>query len=618
MAMIRQQLYLFIIFFVIICTLYSCEYDPNGVFEQQVESPSLPLHSEEGFSFYNKLINDTIYVHFYEFRMYYSCPEEGRRVMGARYSVNGGSMMELDKDFVRVELELYELNEGINTIRVELAFNSGTKSIADLSEVEFVSEVYEFKVFKIPMYSSIANTLSTSIEDGALKLSWRPYEYIDFDYYEILYTAHIKDQNQTYYYDENYYEGLNKGYELSVFAGGREVSTYTRRATYPLPPLWYEEEDGGYRFYWNKTKFPKADIKYVVGGMYSSTVWFESENLNDTSFFIKDLPFGRSLEFNLNFIGTGADYEDGMEGSKVTNIAVGETTPIEVINKNRFYNKETGQVVVYFNYNFAIYDESTNRVVKEAYINDYARSYFYGAPWALSQNGKKIVGVNSDYVLRLDPEALETERIISLQEFKEKAGLGYGYYFKRVIADEIGNYYIIISDYRSWYTLYRYNEHSEEVTQITMEENYGLSLSDSEVSADGKFIILNSGLCAIEGNTCSLVYGLGEGHFLPEEQTVLFFNNAVYNKKKEVRYLDLESMQIDEQLSFNIFQLDSYSLNFKYAIGTKNYYDQNPSIIDLETGKVLQELNVTDAYSICMLANSYIYGYAGRRMAVLE
>jgi len=618
----NHQLYRLLGLLILVLSLGACDYEPEGIYELETAEPSLPHNMLDGFSFNNTVINDTVYVHFYDLRFYYTCPDDDRELLGASYAINGGPQTKVDHPYSsQFEISLYQLQSGINTITVELLFNSGTGSLADQVRAEYITTQKDISVYKVSSYSNAAASLKSSVVDGALKLEWSPYEYpdYDFDYYEILNHAHIDDVNQSTYICNYYYESLNLEYELNIYAGNRVVGTNAVRVNHPLPQLHYEERANGFYFYWNKSKFYKADFKYVVGGGYYN-VWFESSNKNDTTFMLTDVPFGRSLDFNLVFLPTITEYNYRYEGSMITELAAGQPVPVELYNTNRLMDKKTGQVVIYSGNHHTVYNEIQNSIVKEAYTSDYPSSSNYGAPWASSQNGEYIAGHCNSHLLNLNINTLQTERLISLEEMRKLTGLSYRYYFKWCIPDDNGLLYVCLVDNTSGhmnYELIRYNPETNSAIFLTLDNHWLLNTSRPQVSGNGKYIYLRDALFAIDDTQCTPVIESTEVHFIPNKQEAICFDYSGTNGQRQVRYLDLNTLTFDEQRTLEFDQFQCYSLDFKYAVVMVNASDPTPSLINLETGELVKQLdNITAIHDVFLLANDYLYGYSGRRMSL--
>lgn len=323
----------------------------------------------------------------------------------------------------------FQFDQTFLPFRMEIVTSSGTNSLADklgaealLFQVEKVVWVEKSPPVKININSII-------LENGNLKISWDRYPKINFKSYVIrkvvfseqfraptlseLFT--ITDRNQTSFIDPNYIGGDAQYYIESYItsytaAEFGDVYAYNHERSEVVA---FETIGSSLKVSWKRPAFFNAFEQYRLSpsdDLHDS--FFASKDIQDTTFVIDDLGFGRSMELQLNTTphnahGGGGPVDDFYATYK--EVYLGEKMqPYDIL----FETKNNGRVYFYKNNYLYVANDGEAKPydsleVKLNFI-DWAPSF------GMSADGQLLYIGTGTSIQQLDPQTLDFVKEISV------------------------------------------------------------------------------------------------------------------------------------------------------------------------------------------------------------
>lgn len=209
-----------LIFLLAICTgliLYGCRYEPDGEFFEEVDDRrvSLPgIHLDE----VNGIIALNERTHF-SYKVATSQQLIETKVFFGDQEIED-SHSQYNSSFT---LDPKNYEEGRYSLKVVTATGSGTGSLADKLEAEYVQAEETWTV--IIERPKPVNITTVIIDSGSIRLEWeayKPLEFEAFSHYEIAYDGHyggilatIEDPTITSFYDSTFFYGTRE-YQVNV------------------------------------------------------------------------------------------------------------------------------------------------------------------------------------------------------------------------------------------------------------------------------------------------------------------------------------------------------------------------------------------------------------------
>jgi hypothetical protein len=343
----------------------------------------------------------------------------------------------------------FQFADGFYEFTMQIITNSGTNSLAD--NLGYEALLFEVKktvwVEKSPPQK--INIISAERVNGNLVLKWEKYPKINFQKY-LLYkrvlseeTRHpsvaelytISDRNQTTFIDPTYIGGEAIYYMVSQIttssatAQGDFFNHYTERAKIKQ----VNAIGGQVELKWSKPKFYNAFQKYWLRKTADyANPFFQSTNINDTTFVTTSLGFGKSVELELNTVPVLAHSGGGPSTamySTYKEVFVGENFP----EHDAVFSNAAKHVVYYYNDGF-LYVANEGEIIPYASVQvTLNESVNHRHSFGLSRDGQLLYVGTSDMLIQLNPVTLE---VVSSQALSDILAIADVYPYAIAVGDQ--------------------------------------------------------------------------------------------------------------------------------------------------------------------------------------
>ncbi len=258
-------------FFLILGTVASCLPDDGTKNFVNVNKNVAPIYaaatyySYDNFEFYQA--KDTLWVsNAVYLKLYYGY------VFDYEVSINGNTFVPFgNKQQQYVTISKSDLSSTNNVVSIKQRIKSGTGSLADRENTEYIEYTSHF-VLTVDTAPFVPQITSVVLQDGTVKVTWKPYARSDFQSYEVgkivedLYGTYyqgfeIKNQSQTSFIDSTYVGGTTN-YKIIVHNGSDNYSApFAFSVPYSLN-LKLEKNGTNFRLSWTAPPFYKNVKSY--------------------------------------------------------------------------------------------------------------------------------------------------------------------------------------------------------------------------------------------------------------------------------------------------------------------------------------------------------------------
>lgn len=594
-----------------ISMISSCEYEPKGAYIQDIPEPSVPENVSIGLT--DIAENEIIWVRNRDLEIVCSPNLQGHDVLEMTVSLNGGDEVNMGiSDQYRFKFELNQLSIGLNTVKVSMVINSNTKSIADLLHVEGYVFSKTFQIQRIPENTNNFSSLSSTIENGQLKVSWDPYPYPDFSYYLVNNQLVYEDPNQAYSICAEYVESTHDWISVDVYSGYHKVAELGFYPYYPQPDFTVEQDGDKFIFTWPKTKFYNAPIKYVIRDHSPYTpdkIWFQSSNVNDTTYVMTNPPFGVDFEVELVYLPQKESVESNKSGVYKTNLSYGESTPELLQGNLRLYDMGNKRLYCFNHDSRAMYDETSNQIVTKQ--DGYSWYNF-----TLSPNGEFLLGVDYYSMVRYNASTLESEPVDYWDNIKAHLNLDAKYWMLWADIDNHNNLYLcIFRNYPRDYQLIKYDIANNQCSRINITDNQDLFGDNHAISKDGAFAILDGYLYELQDLNATKIIDLGNAHFFDAERKVVSSYAENFDEPSRLRVYDLGRKTFDQTIDITVPRFYSFSPTGEYGLVNLDESEEELAILSLNTGEVVYKCPGGKGDACFLLSGDYLYGGNSKRIS---
>jgi len=255
----------YLVLLIVIFSVTACEYK----LEEENFVKIVPPDSTRQFSLNLGDQSDTVYV-FMTSSVHYNFNTDGLKVISLKFSMDDKTWERTSAEGT-IDISPNNFTEGFHKLTAELYTNSGSGSIADLSNAEGYYVKKEWTVLvqvlnapNLTMYENIS-------ENGFLKITWDKCDQLNFDSYIITlpdYSKHIiADKDSNFFVDTMYVCG-EQNYKLTcvVLADKNSISNTEFTVNNVVPEILFEEKGlDSLKVFW---KSPKYKCKYYLEEQY--------------------------------------------------------------------------------------------------------------------------------------------------------------------------------------------------------------------------------------------------------------------------------------------------------------------------------------------------------------
>ncbi len=340
-----KQIYNTIVFLLFII-LSSCEYEPNGIFErnlnQNVTAPDiqtieLDLSQNE----------DTVELIYR--RVYFNFKSTNQAIRWVKFYINDSLVGTVNSGNSYYDLNYNFSNNGYYKLKLEIFTNSGTGSIADSLGAE--GFLFTTKQWIVRVHDTHFYTLTSSVSDGFLKLRWiKPSidipEFIIYkSNYEIGRTSSCEFIDKGYVGEGGlyrvFYVSNNDDGQLATYGAVEIPNEMNIKFSY--------DTDNNYFVSWENLKYYAAVDSIILlskDGSYTPYDIIKTTDISKEGFDIPKKFFGQYRQFHLvlipkypNPLYSQTKYPYSVFGSSRYDFMIGYHSPI-FNNFNRISNSE--------------------------------------------------------------------------------------------------------------------------------------------------------------------------------------------------------------------------------------------------------------------------------------
>lgn len=231
------------------CLLFSCEYDNNPIFEENLAPPKDEVELEIELS--HVLPNNVIYIYEYT-KLTYKIDSKGKDILDFKVSIDAHAEIDGNNIYLRPLAD-----NSVRKLTFDIQLKTHTGSIADRLGYEKYVGKYEYNVKFVKLEEDFKiNLRGGKSKEGYLQLNWDEPKFDNAKLlkYELIFvdditkereTHIITDPKQTSFIDENYTWGY-KTYELRTYYKNNDINYESLKIDY-FSPEYY-----GFK---NETKF---------------------------------------------------------------------------------------------------------------------------------------------------------------------------------------------------------------------------------------------------------------------------------------------------------------------------------------------------------------------------
>jgi len=241
-------------FFIFIIVFFSsCIYESRDIYENPVNThPTAPQITNLELN----VNSDTLWVYGNQkLKYHFKSSNEKQDILGLKIYMDGVICDSVMSDNGEFNILQSALSEGIHQMNILLYTKSGTGSIADRLNAESILLTKKWVV----MADYSKKNVTSSIENGYLKLHWERYKNLDLKSYKIQYSGETKND---YYVDSLYY-GAQRTFNVTVEKTNGDIITWGSLvvAENIAKPELKISADNTYYITWHKSPYYNS-IKY--------------------------------------------------------------------------------------------------------------------------------------------------------------------------------------------------------------------------------------------------------------------------------------------------------------------------------------------------------------------
>ena len=294
--------------------LYSCEYEPNGVYNRTVNQNVTPPHIQ---TVELNLTDDSVYL-YADKEVNFKFISDNQAIRTVRLLIDGRENSRVNSESGTFIINCNQLSEGIHSMEIEVFTGSGTGSIAESLGAEgFISS--KSWVLTIDKYYNL--DINTTAKNGLLHITWSKYRASDFKEYIIYKHGNFSDDQEikrttTTEFIDSTYVGERSWYRIKVNTQNNTIaSDYNYFLEADLPKVYFSVEDSNrYTVKWTKSKFYNAVDTFLILQRPEGSYDFENRvkstrNPSDTMYRVIKAGFGDILYFRLRLVPRRINYQ---------------------------------------------------------------------------------------------------------------------------------------------------------------------------------------------------------------------------------------------------------------------------------------------------------------------
>ena len=324
----------------LISFLASCIYETDEVYENPVNTHPTP---PEIIDLNSNLDVDTFWVYGdYDILYHFQSSNETQRIIGLKVIIDGAVSTTQTSGDGKFSFKQTALEEGVHHMTVEIFAKSGTGSIAD----KLNGEGFQFSREWVVVADYSSKSVEYTIDNGYLKLSWKPYKNNDLKTYVLQYRTNYNYWRQTTLsvdnpaYIDSLYTGNETSYTITVEKTNGERIPWGSMQVGPfsLEPKLVLSDDYTYYFVWKKSPL-RINTKYKLilentDDFYNTT---SVVYLYDTVFMSK-LYFGDNYRLSLWAIPGAETDESSYPSSRLMGIT---GIPVKMLDNTTFTSPDS-------------------------------------------------------------------------------------------------------------------------------------------------------------------------------------------------------------------------------------------------------------------------------------
>lgn len=600
------------ILFILAIILFSCEYEPEGVYEAEVE----PVTEAPEITVNLNFVTDTVYVPVNGYTtLVYSTPDS--KVRYAYFSLNNRQLVKIESTSGTFTFSFNsgQYQKGIPyDLTVELFRSSGSGSLADKVYAEGFIYSKSFVLIFEDESKMAPQVTRVFPENGSLRIEWERFKGFGFRKFHVFNSTFYKidiidDPDKNFLYD-NSYVGYNGDYY---------IVTETDNNTFSSNHIYFEEglpgatarhtENMNIEINWGQSKFVNNIKGYRIFESYNRYNYFNElgwiEGGADTSYIFENGRFGVATRFYIQpvpvirEIPLNSNDDLRYMASSTEDVLLGDKMPVFPFD---FFHNPPGNFCYYSNIDKIFKFDCS----KNAFSDSIETQYIY---MSVSPDGKTILSSHLDRLEIIDAETMKITDVIPKNELPE-ADMPYQFL--------IGNNGKgVFSNYSANYYYYDYNNKVEEAKfRIDGESNVGDKMS---ISPDGKYFCIRH-IKGIYPNYLTELYKLENGEAIQiwKDNEVDFFDfepssgQFVYLKDGKIVFVSPESLNIITELPVSGKYLYDIDWNNREYISLNDERDLF-TIYDLNSGIAKTEIKTynfggyNSNYENIFLSNKIIF-----------
>jgi hypothetical protein len=568
-----------------ILVLSACEYEPEGVYEVNVE----PVTEVPEITVDLNFLSDTIYVPVTSYTtLVYSTPDS--KVRFALFKLNNTqlSMIESTSGTFTFGFNSGQYQKGIPyELKIEIFRGSGSGSLADKLNSEGFLYSKSFTLYFLDDANMAPQISSVMPKNGSLRIEWERFKGVGFRNYHVFNSVFYKidiisDPNRTFLYD-NSYIGYNGDYYIvtetdngsftsrhAFFEEGLPEAVARKASDLTIQISWekskFENNIVGYKIFESYNRFNYFNqIAYIEDGSATDYIFEESRFAVETRFYVQPIPKEREIPLN--------GYDDLRYMASSTNdILIGDRIPVFPYS---FFNKPLGNFC-YFTDIFQVYKfDCTSNAITDSIPSQ-------NVYMSVSPDGKKILSSKPLQIELTNAENMEIQDVIPGSLFPDGempaqfviANNGKGVFF-----NEKADYYFY--DYL--------NKTAEAKFRVDGESNLGDKM---KISPDGEYFCTRH-IKGIYPNYLTELFKLTDGEAVRvwNSENVGFFDfdpvsgELLYFKTGQLIRMSVDNLAVISEMPVS----DEYFYDIDW--NNNEYVSLNEernliSIYDLNTGEV--------------------------------
>lgn len=538
--------------------LTACEYEPEGIYEVEVE----PVTDAPGITVDLNFMSDTIYVPTNGYTtIVYSTPDP--MVRFAYFELNNKQLTKIESTSGTFTFAFIpgQYQKGVPyDLKVELFRSTGSGSLADKIYAEGFLYSASFVLIFEDESEMAPQIIKAGPENGTMKVEWERFKGLGFLKYHVFNSVFYKmdiitDPDQTFLYDRSYV-GYNAEYYVVTETKDNTFSSKHVSVEEGLPEAKAElTENTTIKITWGQSKYYNNIAGYRLFESYNRFNEFNEiayiENNTDTSYLHEGGKFAVASRFYIMPVPVERvipldSYDDLRYRASITeDVMIGEKMPVY---PETFFHNPPG--------NFCYYSDILQiykfDCTKNAFVDSIPTRYIY---MTTSPDGKTLLSSNIDHLEIIDSETMEITDIIPETDLPDGQML---YQFtianngKGVFSNVLGDYYFY--DYT--------NRVAEAGFRVDGESNIGDKMC---ISPDGKYFCIRhvkgiypnylTELYKLEGGEAIQVWTDNDVDFFdfdPGNGQFLYFKNRTIIRVNPENMETISEMPVEENILYDI------------------------------------------------------------------